>query len=116
MHAKFIGQIVFASIYAILALLLPTQSGIASAQPGMSFIERPFFDFSILGKGVGIVVFIIWVNFLVAAWSNAVNLTDGLDGLASGSSMIAFAGYALIAFWESYHARRRSFWLLLRCF
>lgn len=73
-HAKFTGQIIFASIYALLSLLLPTQSGIASAQPGMSFIEKPFFDFSILGNGVGIVVFIVWVNFLIAAWSNAVNL------------------------------------------
>ena len=57
------------------------------------------------GKAIGIVIFIVWVNFLMAAWSNAVNLTDGLDGLAAGSSMIAFAGYALIAFWESYHVK-----------
>ena len=41
----------------------------------------------------------------MTAWTNAVNLTDGLDGLASGSSMIAFAGYAIIAFWESYHIK-----------
>lgn len=104
-RAKLFGQIIFASIYALLALMLPTQSGIASAQPGMSFIEKPFFDFSMFGKAIGIVIFIIWVNFLMAAWSNAVNLTDGLDGLAAGSSMIAFAGYALIAFWESYHVK-----------
>lgn len=104
-RAKLVGQIIFASIYALLALMLPTQSGIASAQAGMSFIEKPFLDFSMFGQVVGIVVFIIWVNFLMAAWSNAVNLTDGLDGLASGSSMIAFAGYAMIAFWESYHVK-----------
>ena len=33
------------------------------------------------------------------------NLTDGLDGLAAGSSMIAFMGYAVIAFWEFYHLK-----------
>lgn len=102
-RAKLIGQVVFASVYALLALMLPTGSGFASAQAGISFIERPFINFDALGKVVGTVLFIVWVNFLIAAWSNAVNLTDGLDGLAAGSSMIAFAGYAMIAFWESYH-------------
>jgi phospho-N-acetylmuramoyl-pentapeptide-transferase len=51
------------------------------------------------------VLFVLWVNLLMTAWSNAVNLTDGLDGLAAGSSMIAFVGYGLIAFWESYHIK-----------
>ena len=39
----------------------------------------------------------------MAAWTNAVNLSDGLDGLCAGSSMVAFVGYAIIAIWESYH-------------
>ena len=84
-HAKFIGQFIFATIYAVLALIIPTKSGFPSAQAA--------------------IIFVIWVNFLMTAWTNAVNLTDGLDGLASGSSMIAFAGYAIIAFWESYHIK-----------
>ena len=104
-HAKFIGQFVFATIYAVLALIIPTKSGFPSAQAGMSFIEKPFFDFRFAGSVVAAIIFVIWVNFLMTAWTNAVNLTDGLDGLASGSSMIAFAGYAIIAFWESYHIK-----------
>ena len=104
-HAKFIGQFVFATIYAVLALIIPTKSGFPSAQAGMSFIEKPFFDFRFAGGVVAAIIFVIWVNFLMTAWTNAVNLTDGLDGLASGSSMIAFAGYAIIAFWESYHIK-----------
>ena len=104
-HAKFIGQFVFATIYAVLALIIPTKSGFLSAQAGMSFIEKPFFDFRFAGSVVAAIIFVIWVNFLMTAWTNAVNLTDGLDGLASGSSMIAFAGYAIIAFWESYHIK-----------
>lgn len=103
--AKLTGQIIFASLYALLSLILPTPSGFSSAQMGVSFIEKPFFDFSIFGTFIGTILFIVWVNFLMAAWSNAVNLADGLDGLASGSSMIAFTGYALIAFWESYHVK-----------
>lgn len=104
-HAKFIGQFVFATIYAVLALMIPTKSGFPSAQAGMSFIERPFFNFEFAGKTLGIVVFVIWVNFLMTAWTNAVNLTDGLDGLACGSSMISLSGYALIAFWQTYHVK-----------
>ncbi len=102
---KFIGQFILATIYAILALIVPTKSGFASAQTGMSFIEEPFFSFDFAGTIVAAVLFIIWVNLLMTAWTNAVNLTDGLDGLCTGSSMIAFAGYALIAFWESYHLK-----------
>ncbi|WP_270266029.1 phospho-N-acetylmuramoyl-pentapeptide-transferase [Bifidobacterium bifidum] len=104
-HAKFIGQFIFATIYAVLALIIPTKSGFPSAQAGMSFIEKPFFDFRFAGGVAAAIIFVIWVNFLMTAWTNAVNLTDGLDGLASGSSMIAFAGYAIIAFWESYHIK-----------
>ena len=102
---KFIGQFILATIYAVLALILPTNSGFPSAQAGMSFIEEPFFSFEFAGKVVAIVLFVIWVNFLMTAWTNAINLTDGLDGLAAGSSMIAFMGYAVIAFWEFYHLK-----------
>ncbi|MFR3302708.1 phospho-N-acetylmuramoyl-pentapeptide-transferase [Bifidobacterium pullorum subsp. gallinarum] len=102
---KFIGQFIFATLYAVLALIIPTRSGFSSAQAGMSFIEEPFFSFEFAGRIVATVLFVIWVNFLMTAWTNAVNLTDGLDGLATGSSMIAFAGYGVIAFWESYHLK-----------
>ncbi|MDF7664151.1 phospho-N-acetylmuramoyl-pentapeptide-transferase [Bifidobacterium sp. ESL0763] len=102
---KFFGQFVFATVYAVLALMMPTKSGFSSAQPGMSFIERPFFSFDFAGRAVAIILFVIWVNFLMSAWTNAVNLTDGLDGLAAGSSMISLAGYTMIAFWESYHLK-----------
>ena len=103
--AKFIGQFILGTIYAVLALLTPTKTGFPSAQAGISFIEKPFISFDFAGRALAIVLFVIWVNFLMTAWTNAVNLTDGLDGLAAGSSMITFAGYAVIAFWESYHLR-----------
>ena len=37
---------------------------------------------------------------IVAATSNAVNLTDGLDGLATGASVMVFAAYILIGIWQ----------------
>ena len=44
----------------------------------------------------------------MAAWTNAVNLSDGLDGLCAGSSMIAFVGYAIIAMWQMYHLKGQA--------
>ncbi|MCY3631943.1 MAG: phospho-N-acetylmuramoyl-pentapeptide-transferase [bacterium] len=41
----------------------------------------------------------LWAVFLILATSNAVNLTDGLDSLAAGSSVFAFAAFVVIGFW-----------------
>jgi phospho-N-acetylmuramoyl-pentapeptide-transferase len=40
---------------------------------------------------------------MILATSNAVNLTDGLDGLAAGSSIYAFISYMVIGFWGFRH-------------
>src|SRR5262249_57578889 len=45
----------------------------------------------------------IWVVLVVYATANAVNLTDGLDGLAAGSSALTFAAFMIIAFTEFRH-------------
>jgi phospho-N-acetylmuramoyl-pentapeptide-transferase len=49
-------------------------------------------------------VFYLWTFVMIAAASNAVNLTDGLDGLASGSSALVLAAYVIIAFWQFRHS------------
>ena len=41
-----------------------------------------------------------------SASSNAVNLTDGLDGLAAGSAALVFAAFVIIAFWQFRHPER----------
>ena len=48
-------------------------------------------------------LFFLWVFIIMAASANGVNLTDGLDGLASGSSAMVFAAYVIIAFWQFRH-------------
>jgi phospho-N-acetylmuramoyl-pentapeptide-transferase len=59
----------------------------------------------IRGTGIDLgVVFLLWVFFMVTATSNAVNLTDGLDGLASGSVALVMSAYVIIAFWQVRHA------------
>jgi phospho-N-acetylmuramoyl-pentapeptide-transferase len=48
--------------------------------------------------------FYIWTFLILSATSNAVNLTDGLDGLASGSSALVLAAYVFMAFWQDRHS------------
>ncbi|MFW2380227.1 MAG: phospho-N-acetylmuramoyl-pentapeptide-transferase [Acidimicrobiales bacterium] len=48
---------------------------------------------------LGTVGWILWAVVLIIASANAVNLTDGLDGLAAGSGIFSFAAYVLIGFW-----------------
>ncbi len=100
--AKFLLQVLLGSLFAALAL---TRSNEHGTTPGSTFISitRPTgINLAIGGVGVvGVILFIIWVNFLVAAWSNAVNLTDGLDGLATGCSIFVFIAYAMIAVFQN---------------
>jgi phospho-N-acetylmuramoyl-pentapeptide-transferase len=48
--------------------------------------------------GVHPIAFILIAAFAIVATSNAVNITDGLDGLAGGTLIFAFTGYMVIAF------------------
>src|SRR5699024_6493178 len=42
-------------------------------------------------------LFVLWIIFWLVGFSNAVNLTDGLDGLATGLSIIAFGAFLTVA-------------------
>jgi len=55
------------------------------------------------GVALGL-AFYPWVFVMVAASSNGVNLTDGLDGLASGTTALVLAAFVVIAFWKFRHA------------
>jgi len=62
----------------------------------------PYFDRSlVLGPGiVGIALFSVFLLLVIAGTTNAVNLTDGLDGLAAGTGAMALLSYTAIAFLE----------------
>ncbi len=53
------------------------------------FVDQPIF--------IGSFAFILFVAFVIVGTSNAVNLTDGLDGLAGGVLIFSFVAYLLIA-------------------
>ncbi|WP_349259433.1 phospho-N-acetylmuramoyl-pentapeptide-transferase [Actinospica sp.] len=92
--AKLIGQWTVTIVFALLALHFRNAMGLAPASDHISFLH----DISWLSLGP--IVFVLWSYLLTAGWSNAVNLTDGQDGLASGASAMAFAAYVVIGVWQ----------------
>ncbi|MEZ5244413.1 MAG: phospho-N-acetylmuramoyl-pentapeptide-transferase [Acidimicrobiales bacterium] len=52
---------------------------------------------------VGRWVWMAWAVLLIAGTTNAVNLTDGLDGLAAGAAAFCFAAFTMIGFWQFRH-------------
>ncbi|HCX86307.1 MAG TPA: phospho-N-acetylmuramoyl-pentapeptide-transferase [Micrococcales bacterium] len=98
--AKILGQGGVGVVFALLALQLPNSFGQTPASTGISFIRDLNLDLAMWGSVIGLLLFVVWANFLVTAWSNAVNLTDGLDGLATGVSIFVFGAYVLVTMWQ----------------
>ena len=53
-----------------------------------------------LGFEVPTVVWVLWAGVIIWATTNAVNVTDGLDGLAGGSALMGFGAFTIIAYWS----------------
>jgi phospho-N-acetylmuramoyl-pentapeptide-transferase len=99
--AKIAGQAAVASVFAILAINFPDANGITPASLAVSAVrDIPWLNFALIGGGVGIGLFVVWVNIIVISTANGVNIADGLDGLASGSAILALTAYVVIAFWQ----------------
>jgi phospho-N-acetylmuramoyl-pentapeptide-transferase len=92
-RAKLLGQVIVGAIFAVLAIHFPDSYDLTPASEHLSFNT----DF---GVSMGAVLFVVWVLVMVTATSNAVNLTDGLDGLATGASILVLAAYVLIGNWQ----------------
>jgi phospho-N-acetylmuramoyl-pentapeptide-transferase len=91
--AKFAGQAVVAIIFGVLATHFRNGHGLAPASLHLSVTRD-------LAIGFGTVGFVIWSYLMITATSNGVNLTDGLDGLATGASCMVFGAYVIIAYWQ----------------
>ena len=79
--AKIFGQGVVAVAFAIMALQLKDADGWSPASASISVVRDTNIDLMFWGPVVGLILFVIWIYFLVAATSNGVNIADGLDGL-----------------------------------
>ena len=90
-RAKFFGQLVIAITFAVVAV------HVVDIGTDLSFFRSTALDLGIF--------FYIWAFVMIAASSNGVNLTDGLDGLAVGSAAQVLAGFVVVAFWEFRHQK-----------
>ena len=92
---KLLGQALVGGAFGYLALQFPDSYGVTPASAAISFTR----DIEVLR--LPLVLAIIWMTFLITGFSNAVNVTDGADGLAVGSVGVVFSAYALINVWQS---------------
>jgi phospho-N-acetylmuramoyl-pentapeptide-transferase len=93
--AKIAGQSLVAIIFALASLQFPDERGITPASRSISFLR----DIDFLPQ-LPVLLVVIWVILLIAAASNGVNLTDGLDGLATGSCTMIFGAFTLVNIWQ----------------
>jgi len=92
-RTKLFGQAIVALAFAYLATRFPDDEGLTPASRAVSFTR----DTALV---LPLALFLLWVWFLVTASTNAVNLTDGLDGLATGAAVMTFIAYTLIGVWQ----------------
>jgi len=81
-------KLVWQTVVALLAAFY-IQRHFGLTELNIPFIEEPIF--------IGAFAFILFVAFVIVGTSNAVNLTDGLDGLAGGILIFSFVAYLLVA-------------------
>jgi phospho-N-acetylmuramoyl-pentapeptide-transferase len=98
---KLVGQSVVALLFAVLVLQFPNEQYRTPASTQISFIRDTRLDLAFAGPALGVILFVLWAYVMIAATSNGVNLTDGLDGLATGASTLVFAAFILIGTWQS---------------
>ena len=96
-RAKFIGQTFVALVFGWLALSpwLEDDREQTPAGHAISFIRDPQ-NFTL-----PMIVLVLFIWLLIAGASNAVNLTDGLDGLAAGASVMTFGAYTIVNIWQN---------------
>jgi len=91
-RTKVIGLLTIAVSFAVLSIQWAGASSI------ITFTRQGFPDLE-----VPKVVWVLWAVLLILGSSNAVNLTDGLDGLASGAAAIGFSAFIVIGYWAFRH-------------
>ncbi|MGB6207059.1 phospho-N-acetylmuramoyl-pentapeptide-transferase [Mycobacterium sp.] len=92
--AKTVGQITAAVLFGVLVMQFRNDSGLTPGSANLSYVRE------IATVALGPIIFVLFCVGIVYSWSNAVNFTDGLDGLAGGAMAMVCAAYVLITFWQ----------------
>jgi phospho-N-acetylmuramoyl-pentapeptide-transferase len=90
---KFAGQAAVALAFGLLAVRFKNDAQLLPGSTYISIVRDTNFSIGLIGFPL-----LAWI--IIAATSNAVNLTDGLDGLAAGTSAMVFGAYVVISFWQ----------------
>ncbi|MGH9247504.1 MAG: phospho-N-acetylmuramoyl-pentapeptide-transferase [Acidimicrobiales bacterium] len=106
--AKIVGLLLVAVGFALGAMFAgrsapACEPPIDPAAPCSLHTNLSFTRFDSLGFDLGTVGWVVFAVLLILATSNAVNLTDGLDGLAAGSAGFGFVAYVVVGFWAFRH-------------
>ncbi|GGJ85560.1 phospho-N-acetylmuramoyl-pentapeptide-transferase [Pilimelia anulata] len=105
-RGKLVGQLLVGAVFGLVSLGFQSSMLDPEGKPSnfetvgsttLSFVRD--IGWLEVGKVGAVIIFI----FVVLASTNGVNLTDGLDGLATGTSVMVLGAYALIAFWQYRH-------------
>jgi phospho-N-acetylmuramoyl-pentapeptide-transferase len=83
------------TVVALGALLYHPQSAPKIREFWLPFVKEPVFQFAGIA---GVVALFILIFFWIVGFSNAINLTDGLDGLAVGCTITVALVYGIMAY------------------
>jgi phospho-N-acetylmuramoyl-pentapeptide-transferase len=89
---KFLGTAIVSVGFAVLVASTASDTDTFTS---LSFLRPTGLDLGVL--------FYVWAFIVLTSSSHGVNLTDGLDGLAAGTSILVLAAYVFIAFWQFRH-------------
>jgi phospho-N-acetylmuramoyl-pentapeptide-transferase len=96
-RGKLVLQLIVGGVFGVVALNFPATNGQTVGSTDLSFVKD--INWLDITKFGAVLLFV----FVVMSTTNGVNLTDGLDGLATGASIMVLGGYLLIAFWQYRH-------------
>lgn len=94
---KLAGQITVGLILGLFLYFYPAFSDYNTIST-VPFVKDANINYAFLGETLGWLIYIPVVIFIITALSNSVNLTDGLDGLAAGTTAIAGMALGILAY------------------
>lgn len=99
--SKIVGQLLVIVPFAVVALNFPNEFGETPASPYISlFRDIPGLWFFALTPILAWALYILWITIIGVATTNGANITDGLDGLATGVGIFVVGAFSLISFWK----------------
>jgi len=94
---KIIGQVIIGALLGSVLYFYPDFQDYNTLST-IPFVKEANIDYAIFGEALGWAIYIPVCIFILTAVSNSVNLTDGLDGLASGTTAIAGLALGILAY------------------